>query len=159
MYVVEPISTVVALDARTGMKIWSWTPTLPKAVNYVGLHANNRGIAILDNTVYVGALDAHLAALDAKTGALRWIKEVAPNADNHAIAGAPLALDGKILIGTGGGDKGARGFLDAYDAKTGERLWRVWAVPGQSDNPGADSWGGGFSGAEIPGAPARTIPN
>lgn len=142
MYIVEPPSTVTALDARTGLKIWSWSPVLPKVVNYAGLHANNRGVAILDHTVYVGTLDAHLAALDAKTGALRWIVKVTTNSDNHAIAGAPLAINGKIIIGSGGGDRGARGFLDAYDAKTGKRLWRVWTVP-QPGEPGSETWGGG----------------
>ena len=108
---------------------------LPKVVNYFGLHANNRGVAILDNTVYVGTIDAHLAALDAKTGALRWIVEVAKNSDNHAIAGAPLAIDGKILIGTGGGDRTAKGFLDAYDPKTGKLLWRVNGLFRNPANP------------------------
>ena len=140
MYVVEPPSTVTALDARTGLRLWSWSPPLPKVVKYVGLHANNRGIAILNDTVYVGTLDCHLAALDAKTGALRWIVEVESNSDNHAIAGAPLAIDGKVIIGTGGGDRGARGLLDAYDARTGKRLWRLWTVP-QVGEPGSETWG------------------
>jgi alcohol dehydrogenase (cytochrome c) len=141
MYIVEPPSTVTALDARTGMKIWSWSPNMPKDVKYIGLHANNRGVAVLDGTVYIGTLDCHLAALDAKTGALRWIVEVEKNSDNHAISASPLAIDGKIIIGTGGGDRGARGLLDAYDAKTGKRLWRIWTVPNK-DEPGAETWGG-----------------
>jgi alcohol dehydrogenase (cytochrome c) len=141
MYIVEPPSTVTALDARTGMKIWSWSPKMSKDVKYIGLRSNNRGVAILDNTVYVGTLDCHLAALDAKTGALRWIVEVEKNSDNHAISASPLAIDGKIIIGTGGGDRGARGLLDAYDAKTGKRLWRVWTVP-EVGGEGADTWGG-----------------
>jgi alcohol dehydrogenase (cytochrome c) len=145
MYVVEPPSTVTALDARTGLKIWSWSPVLPPVVNYYGLHANNRGVAILDHTVYVGTIDAHLAALDAKTGALRWIVEVEKNSDNHAIAGAPLAINGKIIIGTGGGDRSAKGFLDAYDAKTGKRLWRIWTAP-QPGEPGSETWGGAQTG-------------
>jgi alcohol dehydrogenase (cytochrome c) len=140
IYVVEPPSTVTALDGKTGLKLWSWSPSLPKVVKYVGLHANNRGIAILNNTVYVGTLDCHLAALDAKTGALKWIVEVEDNSDNHAIAGAPLAIDGKIIIGTGGGDRGARGLLDAYDAQTGKRLWRLWTVP-RVNEPGSETWG------------------
>lgn len=141
MYIVEPPSTVTALDARTGMKIWSWSPKLPKDVKYIGLHANNRGVAILDNTIYVGTLDCHLAALDAKTGALRWMVEVEKNSDNHAISSSPLAIDGKIIIGTGGGDRGARGLLDAFDAKTGKRLWRIWTVPDVGEK-GAETWGG-----------------
>lgn len=140
MYIVEPPSTVTALDGRTGLRLWSWSPSLPKVVKYVGLHANNRGVAILNDTVYVGTLDCHLAALDAKTGALRWIVEVENNSDNHAIAGAPLAIDGKVIIGTGGGDRGARGLLDAYDARTGKRLWRLWTVPGIGE-AGSETWG------------------
>ncbi len=62
------------------------------------------------------------------------------NSDNHAIAGAPLAIDGKVIIGTGGGDRGARGLLDAYDAQTGKRLWRLWTVP-RVDESGSETWG------------------
>ncbi len=68
MYIVEPPSTVTALDARTGLKIWSWSPNMPKDVKYIGLHASNRGVAILDGTVYVGTLDCHLGGAGRENG-------------------------------------------------------------------------------------------
>jgi alcohol dehydrogenase (cytochrome c) len=142
MYVTEPPSTVTALDARTGMKLWTWSPVLPAKYQNSGGHANNRGVAILDNMIYVGTIDAYLVALDAKNGALRWRVHVAENQGGHFISSAPLAIDGKVLIGTGGGETGARGLLDAYDAKTGTRLWRAWTVP-QPGEPGSETWGGG----------------
>src|SRR5262249_37168828 len=119
MYVTEPPSTVTALDARTGMKLWTWSPVLPAKYQNSGGHASNRGVAILDNMIYVGTIDAYLVALDAKNGALRWRAHVGENQGGHFIASAPLAINGKVLIGTGGGETGARGLLDAYDAKTG----------------------------------------
>jgi alcohol dehydrogenase (cytochrome c) len=142
MYIVEPPSTVVALDVRTGLKLWSYSPTLPEHVVSIGLYATSRGVAILDHTVYIGTADSHLVALDAKTGALRWNVHVADNAMGYAMTGPPLALNGKIIIGIAGSEAAVRGFLDAYDAKTGKRLWRVWTTPRPGD-PGAESWGPG----------------
>ena len=80
--------------------------------------------------MYVGTLNAHLVALDAVSGAVRWDVEVADNALGYAITSAPLAIDGKIIIGVSGGEAGIRGFLDAYDANTGKRVWRFYTVPG-----------------------------
>ena len=101
----------------------------------------NRGVAILDDTVYVGALDCYLVALDAKTGAVRWETKVEDNATGYSITAAPLAIDGKIIVGVSGGEAGIRGFLDAYDAKTGKLAWRCWTIPGQEE-PGRETWGG-----------------
>lgn len=142
MYVVEPASTVTALDARTGLTIWSWSPKLPKRVVAIGLHQTNRGVAILNDTVYVGTINAHLVALDARTGSVRWDVTLGDNKEGYAITSAPMAIDGKIIIGPGGGEAGARGFLDAYDAKTGKRLWRFYTVPLPGE-PGSETWGGG----------------
>ena len=90
----------------------------------------NRGVALLDDQVFLGTVDAHLVALDARTGLVRWDVEVAEHTEGYAITVAPLALDGKIIVGIAGGEYGIRGFLDAYDPATGERLWRFWTVPG-----------------------------
>lgn len=133
MYLTEPPSTVTALDVRTGLKLWSWSPTLPEHVVSIGLYATSRGVALLNDTVYIGTADAHLVALDAKNGAVRWNVHVADNAMGYAMTGPPLALDGKIIIGIAGSEAAVRGFLDAYDAKTGKRLWRLWTTPGPAN--------------------------
>jgi len=140
MYLVEPPSTVTALDVRSGRRLWTWTPSMPKDVKALGFPATNRGVAVLDDLVFVGTLDAHLVALDAKTGVVRWDVKVAENKTGHSITCAPLALDGKIIIGISGGEAGIRGFLDAYDSSTGKRLWRFWTVPAKGE-PGNETWG------------------
>src|SRR5208282_912816 len=129
MYVTEPLSTVTALDARLGTKIWSWTPHLPERIYTIGVHRSNREVAVLGNTVYAETLDAHLVALDATTGAVKWNVHVDDNNQGYAMTGAPRVLNGRIIVGISGGDVGIRGFVDAYDAKTGARLWRVWTIP------------------------------
>jgi alcohol dehydrogenase (cytochrome c) len=141
MYISEPPSTVTALDAVTGRKIWSYTPDLPKDIKFLGFGPVNRGVALLDNNVYVGTLDANLICLDAKSGSLKWKTSVADNKLGYAITCAPIALDNKIIIGISGGEAGIRGFLDAYDSKTGKRVWRLFTVPGKGE-PGNDTWQG-----------------
>jgi alcohol dehydrogenase (cytochrome c) len=140
MYVVEPPSTVTALDARTGVPIWSWSPKLPKRVIAIGLHQTSRGVAVLGDTIYVGTIDAHLVALDARTGAVRWDVTLGDNKEGYAITSAPMAINGKIIVGPGGGEAGARGFIDAYDAQTGKRLWRLYTIPLPGE-PGSETWG------------------
>ena len=141
MYISESPTIVTALDARTGRTLWSWRRNISPLVKTIGFGRSNRGVAILDDTVYVGALDCYLVALDAKTGAVRWETKVEDNATGYAITAAPLAIDGKIIVGVSGGETGIRGFLDAYDAKTGKLAWRCWTIPGPED-PGRETWGG-----------------
>jgi alcohol dehydrogenase (cytochrome c) len=141
MYVTEARSRVTALDVRTGRPLWRFEPALPKDVKFIGFGPSNRGVALLDHTVYVGTLDAHLVALDAVSGAVRWDVTVADNKLGYAISAAPLAIDGRIVVGISGGEAGIRGFLDAYDARTGARLWRSYTVPGPGE-PGHETWGG-----------------
>jgi alcohol dehydrogenase (cytochrome c) len=140
MYVTEPPSTVTALDLRSGRPLWSWSRPIPRTVRAIGFPKVNRGVALLTESVYVGTLDAHLVALDAKSGVLRWDRVVADNARGYAITSAPLAIDGKVLIGISGGEAGIRGFLDAYHFRTGDRLWRSYTIPGPGE-PGHESWG------------------
>jgi alcohol dehydrogenase (cytochrome c) len=141
MYVTEPPTKVTALDARTGRQLWKWQKPMPRELRMIGFGPTNRGVAILDDTVYVGTLDAYLVALDAKSGAVRWQVQVADNKTGHSITAAPLAIDGKIIVGISGGEAGIRGFLDAYDAKTGKLVWRFWTIPAP-DEPGNETWGG-----------------
>ena len=141
MYLTEPPSTVTALDARTGKRLWTWSPEMPEDVLHIGFPMVNRGVALLDDAVYVGTLDAHLVALDAATGAVRWDVEVADNKLNYSLTLAPLAIDGKIIIGMSGAEAGIRSFVDAYDSATGERLWRFYTIPAPGE-PGSETWQG-----------------
>jgi alcohol dehydrogenase (cytochrome c) len=141
MYLTEPPSTVTALDARTGKRLWTWSPEMPEDVLHIGFPMVNRGVALLDDAVYVGTLDAHLVALDAATGAVRWDVEVADNKLNYSLTLAPLAIDGKIIVGMSGAEAGIRSFVDAYDSATGERLWRFYTIPAPGE-PGSETWQG-----------------
>jgi alcohol dehydrogenase (cytochrome c) len=138
MYISEPDS-VAALDVRSGRTLWTWRHTLPRVVRTLGFARVNRGVAVLGDTVYAGTIDAHLVALDARSGALRWDTVVADHATGHCITAAPLAINGKIIVGISGGEAGIRGFLDAYDAKSGKQVWRLWTIPAPGE-PGHDTW-------------------
>jgi len=139
MYISEPPSDVTALDLRTGRPIWSYRRSMPAVPVCCG--QVNRGVAALDDQIFVGALDAHLIALDMKTGRVRWDVEVAAYKTANSITLAPLVVKDKVIIGIGGAEYGIRGFLDAYDAKTGSRVWRFWTVPSPGE-PGDKTWSG-----------------
>ena len=141
LYITEPPTVVTALDGRTGRPLWTWRRQLPKDLQTIGFGRVNRGVAVIGDTVYVGTLDAHLVALDAKSGAVRWDTEVADYKLGYCITAAPLAVNGKVLTGTAGGEAGIRGFIDAYDAKTGKRAWRFYTIPGPGER-GHETWSG-----------------
>ncbi|MEE2776252.1 MAG: PQQ-dependent dehydrogenase, methanol/ethanol family [Acidobacteriota bacterium] len=141
LYFVEPPHNVTALDAWTGARIWSFDHPLPDDIKTIGFPPTNRGVALLGDKVYFGTLDAKLFALDAGSGAVRWSAQVGDNSVGHAVTMAPLAIDGKIIVGISGGEAGIRGFVDAYDAETGERAWRFWTIP-EPGEPGGDTWAG-----------------
>lgn len=140
MYITEPPSTVTALDVKTGRPLWRWTPQIPDNVIVIGSPPVNRGVAILGDTVFAGSIAGHLAALDAKSGVLRWDVAVDDNRKGYYLTLAPLALDGKVVVGVSGAEAGIRGFIAAYDAKTGKQLWRTYTIPGPGE-PGRESWG------------------
>jgi alcohol dehydrogenase (cytochrome c) len=150
MYISEPPSTITALDVRSGRPLWTWTPQIPSDVIVIGSPPVNRGVAILDDMVFAGSINGHLAALDAKTGVLRWDVVVDDNHKGYYLTLAPLALDGKIIVGVSGAEAGIRGFIAAYDPKTGKQLWRTYTIPGAGE-PGRDSWGSATA-AEIGGS-------
>jgi alcohol dehydrogenase (cytochrome c) len=140
MYVTSPPSSVSALDAGTGVLRWSFErPLTTDPRSCCG--RVNRGLAVEGGTLFLATMDAHLIALDAATGAVRWDIQVADATDGYTITGAPLAVDGRVITGVGGGDFGIRGFLDAYDARTGRRLWRFNTVPGPGE-AGHETWAG-----------------
>jgi alcohol dehydrogenase (cytochrome c) len=138
MYVTEGPDNVVALDAATGREFWKHEHKLPARIN-VCCGRVNRGVALLGDLVYMGTLDGYLKALDAKTGRLVWEKKIVDNDEGYALAMAPLVVKDKIIIGPAGGEFGIRGFLDAYDAKTGERAWRFNTIPGPGEK-GHETW-------------------
>jgi len=140
MYVTRPPSDVVALDAATGRELWTFEYRLSARV-YVCCGEVNRGLAILGSTLYLTTLDAKLIALDASSGRMLWKKDMADPALNYSATAAPLAINGKVIAGIAGAEGGIRGFLDAYDAKTGERAWRFWTIPAPGE-PGSETWGG-----------------
>ncbi len=122
-----------ALDARTGRKIWVY-----RDEQAVGSRVN-RGPAILGDKVYFVTSDCHLVALHRKTGAILWHKKYAETKDGYFATMAPFAVKDKIIVGMGGGDSGARGFLAALSAETGDELWRFWTIPAKGE-PGAETW-------------------
>lgn len=140
MYISEPPSHVTALDTRTGRPLWRYRRIIPDDVR-VCCGQVNRGVAALGNLLYIGTVDAHLVALEASTGIVRWDVEVANYKAGYSITVAPLAIKDKIVVGMAGGEYGVRGFLDAYDAKTGKRAWRFWTIPGPGEK-GHDTWKG-----------------
>ncbi|HEY4710538.1 MAG TPA: PQQ-dependent dehydrogenase, methanol/ethanol family [Candidatus Acidoferrales bacterium] len=143
MYVTEPPSNVTALDARTGKPLWHYVPVVPRDFVPIGLFPTNRGVAVLDDKLYLATIDDHLIALDAKSGVVRWNSQVADRAEGYAITQAPLAINGKIVVGVGGGEAGAHGFLSCFDAKDGKLLWRTYTVARSASDPGADTWADG----------------
>ena len=122
MYVTTAFDHVYALNARTGEQLWHFKHKMGPVTTYC-CGPNNRGVAVVGDMVYLGTLDAKLVALDAKTGKQVWEQQVADPELGYSETMAPTAVNGKILIGTNGGEYGIRGFLKAYDAKTGTPLW------------------------------------
>ncbi|MGH9161478.1 MAG: PQQ-dependent dehydrogenase, methanol/ethanol family [Vicinamibacteraceae bacterium] len=140
MYITEPPNIVRALDAATGQELWMYERALPDEVHACcGLV--NRGVAVLDDKVYVGTLDAHLVALEAESGRVVWDVEVADYRRGYSITAAPLALPRAIVTGIAGSEFGVRGFLDAYDPTSGRRLWRFNTLP-EPGKAGHDTWSG-----------------
>jgi alcohol dehydrogenase (cytochrome c) len=140
MYLTRPENAIYALDAATGRQLWSYEyRNPPRTYNCCG--KVNRGLAILGNTVYYASIDAHLIALDARTGNVRWDVTMADYKTGYSSTGAPLAVKDKIITGMAGGEYGTRGFIDGYDAKSGKRLWRFNTIPVKGE-PGNETWAG-----------------
>ena len=140
IYLSEKPHVVTALDGRTGRPLWTYRRTTPSdARGCCGIP--NRGLAVLGETLYLTTFDSHLVALDIHTGKPRWDVIVADYKLGYTMTAAPLAIKDKIIVGVGGGEYGIRGFLDAYDAKTGKQLWRFWTVPAAGE-AGNETWAG-----------------
>jgi len=140
MFITESPSNLVAVDAATGRQYWRYNHALPDNLK-VCCGRNNRGVAILGDTLYMSTLDAHLVAIDARSGNLVWNTEVADHAAGYSKTAAPLVVKDQIVTGIAGGEYGIRGFLDSYNAASGELEWRTHTIPGP-DHPDNQTWAG-----------------
>jgi alcohol dehydrogenase (cytochrome c) len=131
MYITTSFSHVYALNAATGEEIWHYKHNMGPITTYC-CGPNNRGVAVLDDKVYLATLDSKLVALDAKTGKPTWTVTVADPELGYSETMAPTAVNGKILLGTNGGEYGIRGFVKAFDAKDGKLLWTFNTIPENS---------------------------
>jgi alcohol dehydrogenase (cytochrome c) len=139
MYTVQSPNDVVALDAATGRIFWTYAYKPGRSRPCCG--RVNRGLAILGDTLFMGTLDAHLVAIDARSGHPLWNTTVARAKSGYVITHAPLVVKDKVIVGTAGGEFGIRGFIAAYDARTGREVWRFNSIPGPGE-PGHETWGG-----------------
>src|ERR1700723_2807598 len=131
MYVPASFSHGYALDAKTGEQLWHYNHKMGLVTTYC-CGPNNRGVQVLGDLVYVATLDSKLVALNAKNGDVVWRTDIADPELGYSETMAPTVIKDKVLIGTNGGEYGIRGFLKAYDAKTGKLLWTFNTVPENS---------------------------
>jgi alcohol dehydrogenase (cytochrome c) len=143
LYTVQNPNTIVALDAVSGTVLWSYLyEPGPDALG--GYGRINRGLAILNDTLFIGTLDAHLIAVNTYTGKLVWDAIVSDSSsckNCYGITGAPLVVKDKVIVGLGSGDKPIRGAIAAFDAATGKEVWRFTTVPARGE-AGNDTWSG-----------------
>ena len=128
MFLTTSYNHVYAVDAVTGQEFWHYKHKMGPITTYC-CGPNNRGVAVIDDTLYMGTLDAKLVALDAKTGNVKWSQQIADPEKGYSETMAPVAVNGKVLIGTNGGEYGIRGFVKAFDAKNGNLLWTFYTIP------------------------------
>ena len=147
MYLTTANSHLIVVDPLTGTELWRYDHEFENVDLCCGPH--NRGVALYEDKVFWGTLDAHLLAFDAASGIQLWDAEVGDHRESFSVTGAPLVVKDMILIGVGGGEFGIRGYIDAYDVNTGELRWRFFTTAGPDDPNNAtwegDSWqtGGG----------------
>jgi alcohol dehydrogenase (cytochrome c) len=141
MYLSTAWNRIFALDAVTGRRLWQYNYEKPKKV--AALYSPwNRGVALANGLVFMGTIDNHMLAIDAKTGREVWNVEVEdPEQCGCNITGAPLVVKDKVLAGVTGGDAFHRGYINAFDLKTGRQAWRFWTIPGPGE-PGNETWSG-----------------
>jgi alcohol dehydrogenase (cytochrome c) len=137
IYVTGPNNSAWAIDGLTGRKIWTYQHEMQ---DRPGTNVN-RGFAVLGNKLFMTTIDAHLIALDMKTGNVVWNSVIDDRKRGYYATIAPLVVKNKVIVGIGGADEGTRGFIDAFDAETGKRSWRFWTVP-EPGQPGNETWAG-----------------
>jgi len=135
LYIASAYNVVRAVDARSGKTLWTFDPETKEAAARSCCGPVSRGVAVEGGRVFMGTLDGRLIALDARTGKPIWevqtLDQASPAAINYTITGAPRVVKGKVIIGNGGAEFGARGYISAYDMVTGKRVWRFYTVPGK----------------------------
>jgi alcohol dehydrogenase (cytochrome c) len=141
LYVTGPQNVAWAVDARSGKQIWRYRRELPATGLTACCGLVNRGFAALGDRLFMTTLDAHLVALDMKTGTVVWDATLEDYKIGYAATLAPIVVKDKIIVGVAGGEYGIRGFIDAYEAGTGKRAWRLFTIPGPGE-PGNNSWSG-----------------
>ncbi|MCW2394721.1 MULTISPECIES: PQQ-dependent dehydrogenase, methanol/ethanol family [unclassified Sphingobium] len=141
IYNASAFNIVTAYDGRTGRKLWTYDPQVERQwARLACCGPSTRGIAAWNGKIYIAALDGRLIAVDARTGKEVWTVQTFDRAHPYSITGAPRVFDGKVVIGHGGADYGVRGFVSAWDAETGKRLWKFYTVPGNpADGPDGEA--------------------
>jgi PQQ-dependent dehydrogenase (methanol/ethanol family) len=137
MYVTTPYNTAMAYDLNTGKQVWRYEHKLGTTIFCCG--PNNRGVAVHGPHVYMGTLDARLVALDRMTGEVVWDIEVADPAGGYSLSHAPLVIGDNVIVGVAGGEYGIRGHITAYNAMTGEQVWRWYSIPAPAGDPTFDA--------------------
>ena len=131
LYNILPFNVTIAYDARTGERLWTYDPQVPREnARYACCEPVSRGLAMWNGKIIVATLDGRLIALDKDTGRPVWTTQVFERDFPYTITGAPRVFDGKVVVGQSGGDFGVRGFVAAYDAGTGAKLWKFFLTPG-----------------------------
>lgn len=139
LYVTGSNNYAWAIDAKTGRSFWEYRRDLPDNLTYGATVPVNRGFGMLGESLFMVTLDAHLLSLDRRTGEVLWDIELADYRIGYSATLAPLVIDGKVIVGISGGEYATRGFIDAYNPETGERLWRFNTVPNPGE-PGSETW-------------------
>jgi quinohemoprotein ethanol dehydrogenase len=131
MYATSTWNIVHALDAKTGSKLWTFDPIVDKTqASKACCDVVNRGVALWGDSVFTATIDGRLISLDAKTGETNWDINTIDKTRSYTITGAPRIINGMVIIGNGGAELGVRGYISAYDAETGNQIWRFYTVPG-----------------------------
>jgi alcohol dehydrogenase (cytochrome c) len=145
MYLTNQRNEIFALQAETGKILWRYTyfhiEFSPQRPGRLWGHAQHRGVAVAAGKVFLATQDAHLVALDARSGEVLWQTQAGDANEGHGFTSPPLIVKDKAILGTLTGEFPTRGFIDAYDIATGERVWRFYTVPGPGE-PGHETWGG-----------------